>query len=65
MQQKILLIDQSRQNIDSLRISLENQGFKIFSAYSFSEALHRLGQMKFDLLIVSEIIVAKKQQLFR
>ena len=64
MQQKIIIIDHHRQNIEKLRQALENQGYETVSAYSLSEALHRSGEMAFNFLLVSEKIVAKKQRLF-
>jgi two-component system response regulator HydG len=64
MQQKILIIDNHRQSIESLRQALENQEYEATSAYSLSEALHRSGEIAFNILLVSGIIVAKKKQLF-
>ncbi len=64
MQQKILIIDNHRQNIESLRQALENQGYEAVSAYSLSEAINRSGEISFKLLLISEKFVAKKQRLF-
>ena len=62
MQQKILLIDNHRQSIQILRQSLEKQQFEVISAYSLGEALRRLGERIFHLVILRDLIVAQKEQ---
>jgi len=64
MQQKILIISHSRQWIETLRAALEARGYEVFAAYSPHEALKRLDEKVFHLLIAGEDIVAEKGQKF-
>jgi len=64
MQQKILIASNNRQFIDTVRTALEARGHEAMAAYSPGEALKRLDNKAFHLLIAGSDIVAKKGQNF-
>jgi DNA-binding NtrC family response regulator len=64
MQQKILIASNSRQLIETLRTALEARGHEALAAYGPGEALKRLDERVFHLLIAGGDIVAKKGQKF-
>ncbi len=64
MQQKILIASNNRQFIDTIRAALEARGHEAIAAYSPGEALNRLDNKAFHLLIAGSDFVAKKGQKF-
>ncbi|MFQ5451697.1 MAG: sigma 54-interacting transcriptional regulator [Nitrospinaceae bacterium] len=64
MQQKILILDPSRQTIETLRAALEKQDYEVIAAYTAPEAQRRLQDKVFHLIILGDQIAAEKEQSF-